>query len=181
MMKYLRRVERFFLVSIFLSMVTLFTLNVIAREFGGTYASQFAWIDEAVRLMNIFLVFVALGLALEKGRHVGIETIREALPKTARNIIRKIIDAVGALFSFYMAYLAYQLVVFVLKTGQRSPTLDIPMGWIYMAPVIGFGLLSLRYVLSLISLISRFDPDENDDEYVDNNNDETPAIEGAQS
>lgn len=158
----LRRLERTFLVSVFLSMVALFTLNVLAREIGGTFASQLAWIEEAVRLMNIFLVFGALGLALEKGRHVGIDTLREALPKTARNAIRKIIDAVGCLFSAYMSYLAYQLVVFVLNTGQRSPTLDLPIGWIYMAPVVGFGLLSLRYALSFLSVVDRFDPEIGD-------------------
>ena len=162
-MAYLRRFERIFLVSVFLSMVILFSLNVAAREWGGTFASQLAWVDEAVRLMNIFLVFGALGLALEKGRHVGIDTLREALPITARNTIRKIIDAVGCVFSAYMTYLAYQLAVFVLNTGQRSPTLDVPMGWVYMAPVIGFGLLSFRYLLSFLSTINRYDF-ENDEE-----------------
>lgn len=171
-MQYLRRVERVFLVSVFLSMVALFTLNVVAREFGGTFASQFAWVDEAVRLMNIFLVFGALGLALERGRHVGIDTIREALPHTAKLTLRKIIDAVGCIFSAYMAYLAYQLVVFVLGTGQTSPTLDVPIGWLYMAPVVGFGLLSLRYFLSLVSAIDRFDIEEKE---------ETPASKGVQS
>ncbi len=172
-MHYLRRLERVFLVSVFLSMVVLFSLNVLAREVGGTFASQLAWVDEAVRLMNIFLVFGALGLALERGRHVGIDTLREALPRAARNTIRKIVDAVGCLFCVYMTYLAYQLVVFVLNTGQTSPTLDLPMGWVYMAPVIGFGLLGFRYFLSFLSIIDRFGPDENDDE--------NPSVEGTRS
>lgn len=171
-MQYLRRLERVFLVSVFLSMVALFSLNVLAREVGGTFASQLAWVDEAVRLMNIFLVFGALGLALEKGRHVGIDTLREALPKAERNTIRKIIDVVGCVFSAYLTYLAYQLVVFVLNTGQRSPTLDVPMGWVYMAPVIGFGLLSFRYLLSFFSAIDRFDSNKNDDD--------TSPVEGTQ-
>jgi TRAP-type C4-dicarboxylate transport system permease small subunit len=137
-------------------MVLLFTLNVVAREVGGTFASQLAWVEEADRLMNIFLVLGALGLALEKGRHVGIDTFREGLPQRYRDILRKIIDFVGFMFTAYMAYLAWKLVVFVLDTGQRSPTLDIPMGWIYTAPVVGFGLLSFRYMLSLLGFIDRF-------------------------
>lgn len=160
----LRRVERIFLVSVFLSMVLLFSLNVVAREVGGTFASQLAWIEEAVRLMNIFLVFGALGLALERGRHVGIDTLRNSLPDRYRILICKIIDFVGCIFAAYMAYLAWQLVIFVLATGQRSPTLDVPMGWIYAAPVGGFGLLSLRYALSFIGAIQRFNTyDEPDD------------------
>lgn len=170
-MHYLRRVERVFLVTLFLSMVALFSLNVLAREVGGTFASQLAWVEEAVRLMNVFLVFGALGLALERGKHVGIDTLREALPNTARATIRRIIDAAGCVFSLYMAYLAWQLVVFVLGTGQRSPTLDVPIGWIYTAPIIGFGLLALRYALSFFSFIDRFTKEDDD------MNDAQPASE----
>lgn len=164
-MGYLRRVERTLIVGIFLLMVALFALNVVAREVGGEMASQFAWIEEAVRLLNIFLVFGSLGLALERGRHVGIDTLREALPSKMRTSLRKVIDAVGFLFCLYMSYLAYQLVAFVLKTGQKSPTLDLPMGWIYAAPVIGFLLLGLRYGLSFLSVIDRWDtcPEDADD------------------
>lgn len=152
----LRYLERIFLVSIFLSMVFLFSLNVLVREVGGTLASQLAWIEEAVRLLNIFLVFLSLGLALERGRHVGIDTLRDALPDAYKKAIRKIIDLVGCLFSLYLAYLGYELVIFVLGTDQRSPTLNIPMGWVYLAPVIGFGFLFLRYLLSMLGVIDRF-------------------------
>ena len=76
----------------------------------------------------------------------------------------KLIDAVGVLFSLYFAYLASVLVDFVLQTGQRSPTLELPMGWIYAAPVVGFGLLALRFGLSLCGVIDRFQraPDAGD-------------------
>ncbi len=152
----LRRFERVFLVTVFLAMVALFFLNVVTREIGGTLASQFAWIEEAVRLMNIFLVFVALGIALERGRHVGIDTVRDMMPDRYRIPVLKLIDITGFLFASYMAYLGWNLIVFVLRTGQRSPTLDIPMGWIYAAPVIGFALLALRYALSFFGVIDRF-------------------------
>jgi TRAP-type C4-dicarboxylate transport system permease small subunit len=153
---YIRLAERAFLVTLFLAMVMLFFGNVVAREVGGTFASKFAWVEEAVRFMNVFLVFIALGLALEKGRHVGIDTLRDRLPVKIRTVLQKIIDGVGFLFSAYLAWLGIGLVQFVLMTGQRSPTLDIPVGWVYSAPVIGFGLLALRFALSFFGIIDRF-------------------------
>jgi TRAP-type C4-dicarboxylate transport system permease small subunit len=153
---YLRLIERTFLVTLFLTMVVLFFSNVVVREIGGSFASKFAWIEEAVRYMNVFLVFIALGLALEQGRHVGIDTIREKLPKNIRYVLLKVIDATGFFFSIYLAWLGIQLVRLVLMTGQRSPTLDIPVGWIYTAPVVGFGLLGLRFALSFFGIIDRF-------------------------
>ncbi len=159
-LKILRTAERVFLVTVFLMMVVLFFLNVVLREIGGTLSSDFAWIEEAVRLMNIFLVFGALGLALERGRHVGIDTLRNAMPVRLRWIVLKLIDLVGLLFSAYLILLSWRLVVFVLGTGQRSPTLDIPMGWIYVAPLGGFIVLGLRHGLSLFGFIDRFSKTE---------------------
>lgn len=155
-LRILRSIERVFLVGLFLTMVALFFLNVLVRELAASYASSFAWSEEAVRLMNVFLVFGAIGLALERGRHVGVDTFRNHLPPRLRRPLLRLIDAVGLAFSIYLAVLGWQLVVFVLGTGQRSPTLDIPMGWIYLAPVIGFALLALRYGLSLVGVIDRF-------------------------
>ncbi|OCX58134.1 C4-dicarboxylate ABC transporter permease [Thioclava sp. SK-1] len=152
----LRRIERCVLVCLFLLMVALFFGSVITREIGGTFASRFAWIEEAVRLLNLFLVFLALGLALERGKHVGITNLRDTLPAPLRRAVLGLIDLAGLAMSLYLAWLSVELVQFVLKSGQRSPTLSIPMGVIYVAPVIGFVLLGLRYGLSLFGLIDRF-------------------------
>ena len=152
----LRWIERITLVTLFVSMVVLFFLNILGRELGGTFASNLAWIEEAVRIMNIFLVFGALGLALERGRHVGIDTLRDKLSGNIRTLLLKSIDLIGFCFSCFLIFQAFELVKFVLSTGQRSPTLDLPMGWIYSAPVIGFSLLSLRFALSFFGIIDRF-------------------------
>ncbi len=162
----LRGIERAAIVAIFLLMVFLFFMNVLVREFAGSLASDFAWVEEAVRLLNLFLVFGALGLALEGGRHVSVDSLRNALDEKKRRQLLRLIDLIGLTFSLYVALLAYRLVLFVFSTGQRSPTLNIEMGWIYMAPMIGFLLLALRYGLSFFGVLNRFAPlpeDENMD------------------
>ncbi|WP_112323422.1 TRAP transporter small permease [Oceanibium sediminis] len=155
MVKYLRLVERTTLVVLFLTMAGLFFFSVITREIGGTFASKFAWIEEAVRLMNTFLVFLGLGLALERGKHVGIDSFRDRMPEKLRFLVLKLIDAMGFFFSIYLAWLGYGLSQFVLGTGQSSPTLGIPMGYVYFAPVIGFALLALRFALSFFGVFDR--------------------------
>jgi len=160
----LRRIERVFLVSTFSLMVILFFLNVVAREAGGEWASSLSWVEEAVRLMNLFLVFGALGIALERGMHVGIDTFRDRLPARLRTPLLKVIDLSGLCFSAYLVWQGYVLVQFVLRTGQTSPTLGIRMGWIYLAPVMGFALLGLRYFLSLIGYIDRFGVGKSEEE-----------------
>ncbi|ASJ71538.1 TRAP transporter small permease [Granulosicoccus antarcticus] len=156
----LRTLERGFLVSVFLTMVALFFANIVVRTLAPQFASDLAWTEEAVRLLNLFLVFGGLGLALERGRHVSIDSMRDKLPLPLRTALYRLIDLIGLLASLYMAYLSWKLVVFVLATGQRSPTLDIPMGWIYSAPLAGFFILALRYLLSLLGVSNRRITDE---------------------
>jgi len=162
-LRYIRLAERIFLVTIFLAMVALFFGNILARELGGTFASKFAWVEEVVRFMNVFLVFLALGMALEQGRHVGINTFRDRFPNRIRKNVLKLIDATGFFVSLYLSWLGIHLAIFVLNSGQRSPTLNLPIGWIYLAPVIGFALLALRFGLSFWNIINRFEIQEADE------------------
>src|SRR5690606_21483720 len=91
---YLRALERTIIVTLFLAMVALYFLNVVVRWFGGTAASELAWIEEAVRTMNLYMVFLALGLALEYGRHVAVDTWRDRISAATGLPVVKIIDAV---------------------------------------------------------------------------------------
>ena len=152
----LRIVERVAVVAIFLTMVVLYFVNVLSRQVGGTFATNFAWVEEAVRLMSLFLVFLAIGLALERGRHVGVHTWRDRIAGSTGVPVRRLIDAVGLIFSLYLAWLGYRMSAFVWSTGQTSPALNVPVFWIYLAPMAGFLLLALRYALSLFGVIDRF-------------------------
>ena len=155
-MDYLRRIERFVIVALFLGMVALFFANVVIREVFPAYASQMAWSEEAVRRANTVMVFLSLGLTLEAGRHIAVDTFRDRLPDALRTPLLKLIDITGLVFSLYMSWLAWGLSMFVLGTGQRSPTLGLEIGWLYLAPMVGFLLLALRYALSLTGRLERF-------------------------
>lgn len=152
----IRTAERFAAVAIFLLMVVMYSANVLARQVGGTFASDFAWVEEAVRLMSLFLVFLTVGLALEKGRHAGIHNWRDRIAAATGLPLRRIIDVVGIVFCLYLVWLGYRMTSFVYGMGQRSPTMNVPVFWIYLAPTVGFALMALRFALSLLGRIDRF-------------------------
>ena len=58
--------ERFIIVFFTISMIGLYGLNVFVREITPQYASSFAWIDEASRLLMVWVVFCQLDLLLTK-------------------------------------------------------------------------------------------------------------------
>lgn len=154
--KLLRSIERAVIVSVFLAMVSLYFLNVLIREIAPRMASDFVWIDALVGILNLYLVFLTLGLALERGRQVCVDAWRDRLAAKTRLPIRKIIDIVGFLMSIQLCWLGYQMCAFVLRLNQKNPTLDVSTAWLYAAPTIGFGLLAIRFALSATGRFDRF-------------------------
>jgi len=152
----LRYLERGLIVAITIAMIGLFGLNVLIREIAPQYASTFAWIEEASRILMVWGVFMTLGLALERGRHITMTSLLVALPPKIKRYIRKLIDLTGIVFSIYSAWLGYRMSIFVFATGQVSPTLNMPMYILYIGPMVGFVLLALRYALDLFDLTDRY-------------------------
>ena len=131
-------------------MAALYAFNVAVRELAPTQAARFAWIEEACLFALAWVVFLGLGLALERGRHIAMTSLLERLAARPRRTVRLAIDLVGACFSLYVAKLALDITLFVVRSGQTSPTLDISMGWLYAAMPLGFVLLALRYALDFV-------------------------------
>jgi TRAP-type C4-dicarboxylate transport system permease small subunit len=154
----IRFLERALVIAITISMIGLFGFNVLVREISPQYASTFAWIDEAARILMVWGVFITLGLAFERGRHIAMTTFLVALPKTKQYYIRKLIDLVGFIFSAYSSWLGYHITIFVLNTGQVSPTLNLPMFVLYLAPTVGFLLLAVRYAAEFCGFTNRIGP-----------------------
>jgi C4-dicarboxylate transporter DctQ subunit len=145
----LRRLERGLLAALMILMALAYAFNVAMRELAASYASRFAWIEEACLFALAWVVFLGLGLALERGRQIAMTSLLERMRPAIRRPVKVLIDLTGLLFSLYIAKLALDITLFVSRSGQTSPTLDVSMAWLYAAMPVGFCLLALRYALEL--------------------------------
>jgi C4-dicarboxylate transporter, DctQ subunit len=145
----LRRLERGIVAALMILMALAYAFNVVVRELASTQAAKFAWIEEACLFSLAWVVFLGLGLALERGRHIAMTSLLERLAPGLRRGVKFAIDLTGLVFSLYIAKLALDITLFVVRSGQSSPTLDVTMAWLYAAMPMGFALLALRYALEL--------------------------------
>jgi len=99
-----------------------------------------------------------VGLALERGRHIAMSAFLERMRGPAKVWIIGAINLVGLLFSLYIAKIGMDISLFVYRSGQVSPTLNISMSWLYGVVPVGFALLALRYGLELARRSNRFAP-----------------------
>ena len=152
----LRLVERAFLAVVMLAMSALFFLNVAVRELSPSLATELAWIEEATLFGLAWLVFVGLGLALERRRHIAMTALIDGLPARPAWAIQKAINLAGLVFCLFLTKISFDLAAFIWRSGQISPTLNVSMLGLYAPLPIGFALISLRYLLELVGVENRF-------------------------
>ncbi len=160
-LRILARLEFFLIASIMLSMVALYTGAIAVREFFPDQARNVAFVDEAARYLMVWMVFLALGLALAQGKQIAMSAFRDQFPARVAIWLRRLIDFTGLAFSLYVCWIGYDISRLVFASGQLSPTLGISAGFLYASMPIGFGLLALRYGLSLFGVIDRWNASEN--------------------
>ena len=153
----LRIIERALLAGLMLLMSFAYVINVLARNAFPAVAPQLAWIEEATLVALAWVVFLGLGLALERARHIAMSAFLERIRGPAKAWIIGAINLVGVAFSLYIAKIGMDISVFVYKSGQVSPTLNVSMVWLYGVIPVGFTLLALRYGLELAGVSNRFD------------------------
>ena len=151
----LRRLEGFLLAVLMLAMSFAYTFNVLVRDITPQYAANFSWIDEVSLFGLAWLVFLGLGLTLERGRHISMTALLSALAPRVRRGVKLLIDLVGLGFSLYIAHVCWTVTILVLNSGQVSPTLNVSMVWLYGPMPAGFLLLGLRYGLECFGVTDR--------------------------
>ena len=155
-LNFIRGVERKLISALMILMPLAYCFNVGVRFLAPSLASNFAWIEELVLFGLAWLVFAGLGLALERGRHIAMTALFNRLSGTKKRWIGVLINLVGLTFCVFIAKAGIDLTLFVMRSGQISPTLDVSMAWLYAPVPVGFSLLALRYLLELLRRDNRF-------------------------
>jgi C4-dicarboxylate transporter DctQ subunit len=155
-MNAIRVIERTFIAIVLIAMSLLYFVNIAVRFFSPRLATELAWIDEATLFGLAWLVFVGLGLALERRRHIAMTALLDKMSAPAARVIGVAINLAGLAFCLIFTKFSFDLAVFIFNSGQISPTLGTTMLWLYAPLPIGFALLSLRYLLELVGFQNRF-------------------------
>ena len=137
----LLQANRWAVIVILGAMATMVFGNVALRLISDR---SLLWAEEASRYLMIWLTFVGSGLVLRYGGHVGIDTLQDALPRYAAAIR-------AAIFVLLLAFFAVMIVVGLryaaFAWSQTTPVLQIPIGAVYLAMPVGFGLMIAHLLL----------------------------------
>ncbi|MFW2405501.1 MAG: TRAP transporter small permease [Gammaproteobacteria bacterium] len=136
-------VENTALVVILTAMILLATAQIVLRNFMD---SGFAWGDEALRLMVLWVAMLGAVAASRENRHIAIDALARLMPEGFRPWVDIVIRAFTAAVSLTLAWYSWE---FVADSREFEDTLlnDLPAWWFQVILPVGFFLIGYRYAI----------------------------------
>lgn len=142
---FLDKFEDYSVTILYLTMIVVIFLQVVFRF---VIKSSLPWSEELARYIMAYAVFIGAAIAAKEGAHIGINVVVGALPRPFNKYLRIFALFISFIFSVLLVYLSLIIVSFLMKTGQKSPAMLIPIWIAYASLPFGAVLMSIRFLQS---------------------------------
>ena len=134
--------------AVLMSVATIaIVVQVIMRYL---FKSSLSWSEELARYVFVWMTFISISYGIKMRKHVKIEAALSLFPKKIRPVIVIIGDIISLVVTGWM------LLGKVIRSGQVSPAMSIPMYFIYLAPAVGYILSSIRCIQTIILRVQNY-------------------------
>ena len=128
-----------------LVMGLILTYEVICRYW---FDSPTVWAQETAGYLFIWTMLAGCAYTLMEGKHIRFDLVLDLFPLKAQRFLDALTSGIGAAFCAIVAWQAWEMVVSSLRLGKVSPTLlRIPMWIPQVSLLIGFGMLTLQFII----------------------------------
>lgn len=142
--RYLNRVEEYLAVVLLAALWVLLSAQVILR-FG--FGLGYAWIEEIVRMLFIWVIFLGAVVAMRDNLHIRVEAGLLLFPPASRPYVAWLGDVLLFAFCLAMAWHGIELVASTIDLNFRLTSTGLSMFWPYLIIPLSFGLQALRLAL----------------------------------
>ncbi|MED3907310.1 TRAP transporter small permease [Geobacillus thermodenitrificans] len=92
---------------------------------------NFPWIEELIRYLFIWIVFLGIGIVYREKGHAHVELLLNYLPNKWKNRLIFIVECINIFFFVVLAYLSGKILKII--SLQVSPSLNINMSMMYVS------------------------------------------------
>jgi TRAP-type C4-dicarboxylate transport system permease small subunit len=133
--------EGWLLIALVVVMTVVVLLQVIYRY---ALARPLDWSEELARYLFVWISILGAALSVQCRGHFGMDFFFRMLPERGR---RFLIFLIYFLMGAVILVILLEGIFLVQKTmAQRSPAMEISMGWAYACLPVGAGLMALHLV-----------------------------------
>jgi TRAP-type C4-dicarboxylate transport system permease small subunit len=143
--------ERYLLLPLYaLIVITIFV--EVFRRFVLSYSS--IWAEEIARYAFIYVSWIGASAAIKERAHIRIDLILPLLGDRGRAVIMIIGDIVTIVLAVLAFWWSLESVLVSLKFGSVTHGLRISLAWFLAAVPLGFAMMLVRLIQSIIRDIS---------------------------
>ena len=142
-----KNIEKWLLLVFYIMLVSTMAIEVLRREI-FSYSS--IWGEEIVRYSFIYLAWIGAAAAFRDRAHIRIDVIMHYLAPKWKSLLYMFGDLISLAVACIALYWSFETVLVSAKFGSVSHGLRISMVWFLCAIPIGFGLITIRLIQSLI-------------------------------
>jgi len=142
--------EEIFMVFLLSLMSILIGAQVFMRY---VMNDSLTWTEELARYAFIWATYIGVACGVKRNAHICVEAVVIKLPALYRHYATIVAQLLFIVFALMVMKEGYALTLKILSFGQKSSALGIPMGWVYLAPTVGFGLVLIRLAQHIITEI----------------------------
>ena len=100
------------------------------------------WTEEIARYLLVAVVFIGAAMSVRKNNHIQVDAFYRYMPRRFARVLATLVDVLRCLFFGYATWLYWLLLERI--GAQRMAIVDLPMGWVFGAMLVGFALMFLR-------------------------------------
>lgn len=115
--------------------------------------SSLSWSEEFQKFGHIWIVFLAIPIAHQRGLHIHMDVVRKHFAAGAGAMFDLTVELLWLGFGIALMLLTYR--VSLVAGRQTSPGLEIPMSWPYYGMVLGGLYLAFVAARRIAGLLAR--------------------------
>lgn len=131
--------------------------NVIGRY---VFLAAIYWAEEAMIYLTIWAIFLAAIAIAYDGTALTMDFFSTRMPPVLRRLVNASIAAITALVSLFMAWQSIQIARVLVRNGQNSIALEIPMVVPQAALMFGFAMIAAAVIVRFALGLDRRPPPE---------------------
>ena len=108
------------------------------------------------RYLFVWMTFISISYGIKMRKHVKIEAALSLFPKSIRPLVVIIGDIFSLVWCVFVTVVGFNLIGKVVRSGQISPALSVPMWLIYLAPCIGYALSTIRCIQTIVLRVKNY-------------------------
>ncbi len=147
-------VEMFVLSWGIIFLAALLIGNIISR---AVFNSSWQFVEEVAQATVIIVTFLGLGYCTRKARHIRMSALYDMLGHIPKKIIIVLLCIVTAATMILLGYWSVAYTVKIYNIGNVTPSLRIPMDWVYLFVPIGFFITAFEYITTIVKNITEPD------------------------